>query len=185
MLQKILYNQKFQNSFLNPLKILYTKNQKFLIFQNKNKFFKLISVPNAIIVKKKNQNLIFELISLDKILYYSFLNFQKLISYTLKQFNKRLKKSILLKGLGLRINYLAKTKVLVLKLGFSNLISISIPTTLIIYKKKNLLTIEGYDHALVGNFAYLIRSLRYPDSYKGKGLWYKNENFKLKSIKKT
>ncbi len=85
----------------------------------------------------------------------------------------------------MRINYLAKTHTLELKLGFSNLIFVSVPSSLKIYKNKNLLTIEGYNHSLVGNFAYLIQSLRYPDSYKGKGLWYKNQEYKLKLIKKT
>jgi ribosomal protein L6P/L9E len=37
----------------------------------------------------------------------------------------------------------------------------------------------------VGNFANKIKSYRLPDSYKGKGIWYKNEVKILKEVKKT
>ena len=50
---------------------------------------------------------------------------------------------------------------------------------------KNLLTVEGTDASKVGNFVKLIRNLKFPDSYKGKGFWYKNEQRVLKEIKKT
>jgi len=50
---------------------------------------------------------------------------------------------------------------------------------------KNTLTIEGVDKVKVGNFVNKIRNLKLPDSYKGKGFWYKNEVIKLKEINKT
>ena len=45
--------------------------------------------------------------------------------------------------------------------------------------------VEGVDVALVGNFADFIKKKRIPDLYKGKGIFYKNENIKLKIIKKN
>jgi ribosomal protein L6P/L9E len=50
---------------------------------------------------------------------------------------------------------------------------------------KNILTFEGFDPVAVGNFANKVRSLKFPDVYKGKGFWYKNEVRSLKEIKKT
>ena len=46
-------------------------------------------------------------------------------------------------------------------------------------------SLEGFDPVAVGNFATKIKSLKFPDTYKGKGFWYKNEVKVLKEIKKT
>ena len=50
--------------------------------------------------------------------------------------------------------------------------------------QKNIISVEGSDSVVVGNFTNKIRSLKIPDSYKGKGFWYKSEKEKLKEIKK-
>jgi len=50
---------------------------------------------------------------------------------------------------------------------------------------KDVLTIEGNNATTVGNFANSVRNLKYPDSYKGKGIWYKNEFRTLKPVKKV
>jgi len=85
----------------------------------------------------------------------------------------------------MRINYVQSLNVLKLKLGFSHLITITVPSGIKVFKNKNLLILESSEAFLVGNFANLIRNLRYPDSYKGKGLWYKNEIQILKPVKKV
>lgn len=185
MLIKKLYQYKFQNFYNDSLKFIYTKNEKFLVLKNKNNFFYIIKIPTFLSVKKEKSFLVFNLVSYYKISYKIFLNFKNLLFYIIKSFNKKYKKILIIKGLGMRIKYLLKTNSLELKLGFTNLIYVSVPLNLKIYKNKNLLTIEGSDHSLVGNYAYLIQSLRYPDSYKGKGIWYKNQNYKLKIVKKT
>ena len=185
MLIQNLSLYKFQSFYNNSLKFIYIKNEKFLVLKNKSNFFYFIKIPSFLNIKKEKSFIIFELISYYKVSYKIFLNFKNLLSYIIKSFNKKYKKILIVKGLGMRIKYLIKTNTLELKLGFSNLIYISVPLTLKIYKNKNLLTIEGFDHSLVGNYAYLIQSLRYPDSYKGKGIWYKNQNYKLKIVKKT
>jgi ribosomal protein L6P/L9E len=185
MLEKKLYKHEINNFFDYSLKFLYTETEKFLVFQSKNKFYIFIKIPNLLYIQKQKQNLKFKLISSHRTSSILFFNFQKLLSYLIKTFNKKYKKILIIKGLGMRINYLTKNNILELKLGFSNLIHVAVPSSLKIYKNKNLLTIEGYNSSLVGNFAYLIQSFRFPDSYKGKGIWYKNQNFKLKIVKKT
>ena len=185
MLTKKLYQYKFQNFYNDSLKFIYTKNEKFLIFKMQDNFFYFVKIPNFVNVEKKKSFIVFNLISYYKVSYKIFLNFKNLLFYIIKSFNKKYKKILIIKGLGMRIKYLVKTNTLELKLGFSNLIYVFVPLTLKIYKNKNLLTIEGSNPSLVGNYAYLIQSLRYPDSYKGKGIWYKNQNYKLKTVKKT
>ena len=70
-------------------------------------------------------------------------------------------------------------------MGFSHLISLEIPQKgIYISVQKNVVCVEGIDPVKVGNFANKIRSLRVPDSYKGKGFWYKYEEENLKEVKK-
>ena len=97
-------------------------------------------------------------------------------------------KKLLFKGLGLKAALLdvGSNKILELKLGFSHLIRIIIPQTKIGVKLiKNGLLVSGSDLVTVSNFLYKIKSLKLPNRYKGKGIWYKNEVIKLKEIKKS
>lgn len=104
----------------------------------------------------------------------------------LNSFEKPFKKRLILKGLGFRIGISEDLNYLELKLGYSHILKIFIPRKYINVKiDKNYLTIEGFDKIKVGNFANQIRNLKHPDSYKGKGFWYKDEIKKLKEIKKT
>jgi ribosomal protein L6P/L9E len=104
----------------------------------------------------------------------------------LKSFEKPLKKKLILKGLGFRASVLSSENILELKLGFSHIIKIAIPVNELSVKvDKNTLIVEGADPVKIGNFVTYIRNLKFPDSYKGKGFWYKNETITLKEIKKT
>lgn len=44
--------------------------------------------------------------------------------------------------------------------------------------------VSGFDKAVVGNFAAIIRSKRPPEPYKGKGIRYSDEIIKLKEGKR-
>ena len=142
-------------------------------------------LPESVMLKKKNNLLFFKNLTDTSPSNLQFANFQKNLSYLLKTLNKRFKKYLIVKGLGMRINYIQSLNVLKLKLGFSHLITITVPSGIKVFKNKNLLILESSEASLVGNFANLIRNLRYPDSYKGKGLWYKNEIQILKPVKKV
>ena len=85
----------------------------------------------------------------------------------------------------MRIKYNQSFHKLQLKLGYSNIITINVPASIQIFKNKDVLTIEGNNATTVGNFANSVRNLKYPDSYKGKGIWYKNEFLTLKPVKKV
>lgn len=120
---------------------------------------------------------------------------QSLFSHFLSQFNFLAKlqltpliKKLILKGLGLKVKiYKMKnaSKLLELKLGFSHLIKIAVPNYVHVRINKNIIFVSSKNKALLGNFLYLIHNLKKPNSYKGKGIWYKNEIKILKAVKKV
>ena len=102
-----------------------------------------------------------------------------------KESSKFFRSKLLLKGLGYKVHVSENKKELNLKLGYSRIRTISIPTNRIKVKaSKTMITVQGHDFSDVGNFARKIRLLRQPDPYKGKGIWFQNESITLKEIKK-
>ena len=127
-----------------------------------------VAIPKGIKIHKKNTDLTLSCkknFNLDL-----FEKFHTFLSKWLKNLEKPFKKQLVLKGLGFKADVLNDSSLLELKLGFSS---------------KIILTLEACDSVAVGNFANKIRSLKFPDAYKGKGFWYKNEVRSLKEIKKT
>ncbi len=72
---------------------------------------------------------------------------------------------------------------LVLNLGFSHSIVLSIPKGLTVKVEKNTLLISGIDKQEVGEFAAQVRSKRPPEPYKGKGVKYQDEVIRRKAGK--
>lgn len=103
----------------------------------------------------------------------------------IKESSKFFRSKLVLKGLGYKVNVSDNQKELNLKLGYSRIRTILIPTTRIKVKtSKTMITVQGHNLSDVGNFAQKIRRLRQPDLYKGKGIWFQNESITLKEIKK-
>lgn len=154
-------------------------NRTFLILSNSSSK-RYFYVPNFIVLFKSKHRFYFksEIIKKD-----SFITF-------IEKFNiwfsaKLTRKKILLKGLGYKATLLDDKKSLDLKIGFSHFVKILIaPDKVKLKINKKTITIKGFIAADVGNFAEKIRRLKLPDSYKGKGIWYKNENRTLKLLKK-
>lgn len=72
------------------------------------------------------------------------------------------------------------------KLGLSHPLLIEVPSYLhVSCPKPRILLIKGINLQKVNNFASLIRSLKLPNSYKEKGIYYSGETVKLKQGKKT
>ena len=101
----------------------------------------------------------------------------------LKNLIKPFRKKLILKGLGLKGSICSRT--IELKLGFSHRVFVDIPNSMSVVIKKNLIILESNDLILLGNFAYKLKQLKFPNAYKGKGIWYKKETRILKTIKKT
>ena len=92
-----------------------------------------------------------------------------------QKFERRLE----LQGVGYRAQI--DNKDLVLNLGYSHPILISIPLGIEIKVEKNIgIIITGFDKEVVGQLAATIREKRPPEPYKGKGILYKGEIIKRK-----
>jgi hypothetical protein len=181
---KYFYNV-FRVFFEKDFDIFFTKYNKIILIFYKKSVFELIEVPNFVFVKKVKDNIFFKFLAKDFSVFPKFVDFHRKVSHMLQRLdNKKYKKHLVIKGLGMRVKYFRFSNKLQLKLGFSNLILLNVPAGIEIYRNKDVLIIEGKNRTTVGNFANLVRSLKIPDSYKGKGIWYKNESRFLKPIKK-
>lgn len=82
-------------------------------------------------------------------------------------------KQLEINGVGYKAS--VNNKILELHLGFSHIVSYTIPDSVDITVDKNLLTIKGIDKQQVGQVASDIRKFRPPEPYKGKGIKYSDE----------
>lgn len=78
-----------------------------------------------------------------------------------------------------------KNNKLIMGLGYSHPVEMSIPKELEVKIDKNIISVSGIDNQLVGQFAANTKKQRKPDAYKGKGIRYLGEEIKLKPGKKA
>lgn len=84
------------------------------------------------------------------------------------------------------VGYLASIQndVLSLRVGFANELKVKIPSELdVSCPDQTHIVVKGCDKQLVGQFAAMVRALRKPEPYKGKGIRYQGEQIKLKAGK--
>lgn len=93
------------------------------------------------------------------------------------------RKTLVVEGVGYRAEMAGK--VLMLYLGFSHPIRVEPPATIKLSAdpKARTITVEGPDREQVGQIAALIRKLRPPEPYKGKGIRYEGEVVRRKAGK--
>jgi len=94
-------------------------------------------------------------------------------------------KELELQGVGYRAK--VEGKKLVLSVGFSHPVEMAVPEGLALEvgKKQDNIVITGIDKQRVGEFAAVVRRIRPPEPYKGKGIRYKGEFIKIKAGKKV
>jgi large subunit ribosomal protein L6 len=92
-------------------------------------------------------------------------------------------KKLILEGVGFKSE--VKGKDMHFALGFSHPVIVPIPEGLTATAEKNVITITGIDKELVGSFTAMVRALKKPEPYKGKGMRYENEVIRRKQGKKT
>ncbi|GAB4825165.1 60S ribosomal protein L6 [Ancistrocladus abbreviatus] len=96
--------------------------------------------------------------------------------------SKGFEKKLQLVGVGYRA--VLEGKDLVLSLGFSHPVRMTIPDDLKVKVEENTrITVSGYDKSVIGQFAASIRRWRPPEPYKGKGVRYGDEVVRLKEGK--
>lgn len=166
------------------VEFIFINSQKFIVFKNSKNILKYFPIPSHIkIVKLDNSLTINNQSEEDEKWYLDFNLFLDRLKSELEKLNRVFKKKLILKGLGYRIT-LSENRKIELKLGFSHLIKLTIPENIRVKAKKNIMNVEGNDKVLLGNFVDKIISLKAPDSYKGKGFWFKYQKKTLKIIKK-
>lgn len=92
-------------------------------------------------------------------------------------------KQLEIEGVGYRAE--ASADGIKLVVGFSHPVELKAPTGVSIATEKNLITVQGPDKELVGQFAANIRAVRKPEPYKGKGIHYVGEYIIRKQGKKA
>lgn len=93
------------------------------------------------------------------------------------------RKTLVVEGVGYRADLTGK--VLLLYLGYSHPIRVEPPAGIKFSadSKARTITVEGADREQVGQIAALIRKLRPPEPYKGKGIRYEDEVIRRKAGK--
>ena len=92
-------------------------------------------------------------------------------------------KKLILEGVGYRVEI--KGKDVVLTVGFSHTVPLTIPEGVTATVEKNTIKIEGIDKESVGQFAANIRRVKPPEPYLGKGIRYEGEVVRRKQGKKA
>lgn len=97
--------------------------------------------------------------------------------------NKPFEKKLILEGIGYKSE--VKGDKIVFALGFSHPVEVLIPASLKVTAEKNVITVSGSNKEEVGAFTAMIRALKKPEPYKGKGMRYDTETIRRKQGKKT
>ncbi len=70
-----------------------------------------------------------------------------------------------------------------LDVGFADPVEIKPPTGIKFSVEKNIITVEGFDKQVVGEISSIIRKVKKPEPYKGKGIRYTDEVIRRKEGK--
>ncbi len=104
-----------------------------------------------------------------------------IIANMAKGVSEGFQKKLELTGVGYRAALSGKD--LSLSVGFSHPVKISAPEGIQFSVAENAIVVAGIDKAQVGNVAAMIRSVRPPEPYKGKGITYAGEKIRRKAGK--
>lgn len=89
--------------------------------------------------------------------------------------HKGFKKTLIVEGVGYKVNMSGKT--LTLNVGFSNPVEFPVPEGVqISVDGTSTIIVESIDKELLGLTSAKIRGIRKPEPYKGKGIRYENEH---------
>lgn len=97
--------------------------------------------------------------------------------------NKPFEKKLQVEGIGYRAEITGKQ--LKLMVGFSHPIMVDLPEGVAVAIDKNIITVSGPDKERVGQFAAVVREVKKPEPYKGKGIRYAGEVVRQKQGKKS
>lgn len=92
-------------------------------------------------------------------------------------------KKLIMDGVGYKME--VKGKDVVLTVGFSHTVPLTIPEDVTAKVEKNVMTLESANKESVGQFAANVRRIKPPEPYLGKGIHYEGEVIRRKQGKKA
>lgn len=102
---------------------------------------------------------------------------QNAVSGVTTMFEKKLE----LVGIGYRAAL--EGNILTLQVGFTHIVKMKIPDGLNVKIQKNIISVNGPDKQILGQFCADVRAVRKPEPYKGKGIRYVGEKVRMKQGK--
>jgi large subunit ribosomal protein L6 len=174
----LYYSEIYQSVLLaGPLKKIVLKLKTKIILSKNTNMLKITREPFLTTSKNKKNRLKINQGTLTAIL-------RQLIVDLSINFVKKLK----LIGIGFKcfILNISKKSLLQLKLGYSHNIFFKIPDNVKIYclKTNSKIYISGNFYSYISQLSATIRSLKFPEPYKGKGILYNEEQIIIKEGKK-
>ncbi len=106
-----------------------------------------------------------------------------LMANMIKGVTEGYEKKLEIQGLGFRASLEGEN--LLLQVGFSHPVKVNPPAGIKFSVEKNIITVSGIDKELVGQTAAIIKKIKPPEPYKGKGIKYLEEVVKRKMGKKA
>lgn len=160
--------------------------ERFLVFKNLLGTVSIsLKIPFNVVINKRENILIF-----NNQLYctkqkYQFGAFFTYTSNFILNFRIPAKKTIILRGLGLKAN--VDKNELKLKLGYSHesVLKIDKNSGNTFFIGKKFINIINYNKLILGNLAEKIYRLKKANCYKSRGLYYKHKKIRIKVVKKT
>jgi len=101
----------------------------------------------------------------------------------IKGVNEHFEKKLIIEGVGYKSEIQGNS--IKFALGFSHPVIMQIPEGLTCTQEKNVISISGASKEKVGQFAAVVRALKKPEPYKGKGIRYSDEIVRRKEGKKA
>ncbi|MFP4083578.1 MAG: 50S ribosomal protein L6 [Desulfonatronovibrio sp.] len=95
--------------------------------------------------------------------------------------SKGFEKSLEVIGVGYKVD--VQGNIIVLNVGYSHPVKIDLPKGIGARVEKNKIILSGTDKQAIGELAAVIRRVRPPEPYKGKGIKYENEQIRRKAGK--
>lgn len=101
----------------------------------------------------------------------------------IKGVTTKYQKKLSLEGIGYKVELQGKNLKFVV--GFSHPVILPVPAGIDMAVDKNAITVSGIDKDAVGQFAAVVRAIKPPEPYKGKGIRYEGEYVRQKQGKKA
>lgn len=140
-----------------------------------------VDIPNLIKVEQKENQLIVTRVDDSKEAKSLHGLVRSLIDNAIKGVTEGFSKQLEINGVGFKAT--VQGDKIVLNIGFSHPVTLSIIEGVEIKQEKNKLTISGIDKQKVGQMAAEIRATKKPEPYKGKGIKYVDEIIQRKAGK--